>query len=283
MAMDDLRRRFAQLDTLVMPDLWGEIEHRAGMATVERVAPVRTSTGRTNGRRVALLLAAAALLLALAAALVGAGSWPWNPPTTDSWPGLSERIPDDTVNLGFDAVDVAVEWIDIVQAKMVGRSDGFRAVVPWWELRLAGKPPLAASLDPAQQVVSYGLVLETNGDGTPDFIVGISNDAPRRGQFRTWVTDVATGRSDVQVGPSYGYPVEFWHPDEWVDLGPTGPRDAAGPRDLRFTFLGDSAPPGAGLDSRFFAWSTLTEAGRIVAWDYAPDNAWLVRAGRPIP
>ena len=90
--MTDLRRRFARLDELAVPDLWGEIEHRAGMATLGRVAPVRTSTGRTSGRQVALLLAAAALLLALAAALVGAGSRAWRPPTADTWPGLS-RIP----------------------------------------------------------------------------------------------------------------------------------------------------------------------------------------------
>jgi hypothetical protein len=283
--MNDLRRRFAQLDELVMPDLWGEIEHRAGMATLERVAPVQTSTRRTTGRQVALLLAAAALLLVLAAALVGAGSWPWKPPTAVSWPGLSQRIPADTVNHGSDAVDVPVDWVDIVEAKLIGRSN-----FPFWELTLAGKPPLASSLDPARQIVGYGLVLETNGDGTPDYIVGISNDAPRRGQFRAWVTDVATGRSDVQFGPPYGSLFEFWHPDGWVDEGPTGPRGAAGPRDVRFTFLAGSAPPGAGpnpnakwLDSRFFAWSTLTEAGKVVAWDYAPDNAWLLRAGRPIP
>ena len=43
---------------------------------------------------------------------------------------------------------------------------------------------------------------------------------------------------------------------------------------MTFIFLGTVR---AGLTERspFYAWSALTRAGETVAWDYAPDAAWL--------
>ena len=48
-----------------------------------------------------------------------------------------------------------------------------------------------------------------------------------------------------------------------------------------FTFLPGSQPPGLTGRSPFYAWSALTRAGETVAWDYAPDAAWLSLPGGP--
>jgi len=45
---------------------------------------------------------------------------------------------------------------------------------------------------------------------------------------------------------------------------------------MLFTFLPGSTPPGvAGGAASFFAWASVTEGDEVVAWDYAPDAAWL--------
>jgi hypothetical protein len=58
-----------------------------------------------------------------------------------------------------------------------------------------------------------------------------------------------------------------------VNLGKTV---CSGPPPLAvFTFLGDSVPPGLTANSRFYAWSAVAGGGNFVAWDLAPDAAWL--------
>ena len=78
--MDDLRRRFAGLDQVPAPDLWGQIESRAAASpsTVVKMTPVAL-TGSVQprgvgGRSLALLGAAALLLVALAVGVVAVGS-----------------------------------------------------------------------------------------------------------------------------------------------------------------------------------------------------------------
>ena len=45
---------------------------------------------------------------------------------------------------------------------------------------------------------------------------------------------------------------------------------------MLFTFLPGSTPPGvAGGAASFYAWASVTEGDEVVAWDYAPDAAWL--------
>ena len=115
-------------------------------------------------------------------------------------------------------------------------------------------------------------MFETTGDGVPDYVVGISNDAPRAGDFRVWVTDLVTGTTQSRSGPPYGYPVEFGHPDEWREGDPLATT-------IMFTFLTSTGtlPPGIDLDARYYAWASQTENGQVVAWDYAPDFGWLER------
>jgi hypothetical protein len=140
---------------------------------------------------------------------------------------------------------------------------------PHWRLLLSGAPPKASTLDPAHTVISYGVAFETTGDETPDYVVGISNDAFPAGDFRVWVTNLATGATDEKLGPPYGFPVEFVHPDG------RSPEDEVGEPGMVFTFLGGSRPPGVSSSTRFYAWASVEEDGTVVAWDYAPDGGWV--------
>ena len=166
-----------------------------------------------------------------------------------------------------DAPDAAVSWADIIHI-------GLSAEGPnQWRFDLAGKPPEAVATDRAETVIAYGLVLfETNGDGVADYVVGIDNDAPRRGDFRVWVTDLATGATDEHVGAPYGLPVEFSHPNERFPGDPSP--------QMSFVFIPGTSPPGVTRGTRFYAWASVTEGDEVVAWDYAPDAAWL--SARPV-
>ncbi len=84
------------------------------------------------------------------------------------------------------------------------------------------------------------------------------------------VTDLATGETDEQIGPPYGFPVEFVHPDE------SQPDGLPGPPSVDFTFLGSSKPTDLNPETvRFAAWTSVTRDGEVVAWDYAPDTGWV--------
>lgn len=163
-----------------------------------------------------------------------------------------------------DRADTRIGAVDIsqVRAGIEGQSH--------WRIELAQRPPRAAGLDRADTLISYGLVFETTGDGVADHVVGINNDASRRGDFRVWVTNVATGETEEQIGAPYGFPVEFSHPDE------AQPGEAAlGPATVVFTFIGGSSPSGLTTTSPFYAWASITAGDEVVAWDYAPDASWL--------
>ena len=233
------------------------------------------------------LLALLAVALAGAAILVGGGFEQGPAPVEQgpapqargTWPGpvqdlagmLVQPGPQDADgNLGFaDARDVSIDWLDITHVWVSSQGQ-------WqWHLELAGRPPRAVGLDAADTLISYGLVFETTGDGRADYVVGINNDAPVHGDYRVWVTDLATGKTEEQVGAPYGNPVEFVHPDE------AAPGDhPSAPPGVVFTFPGHSAPPGLTGRSRFYAWSALGRAGETIAWDYGPDGAWFGIQGR---
>jgi hypothetical protein len=159
-----------------------------------------------------------------------------------------------------DGQDAEVEWIDIGEVRSGG---GPRLR---WSLELAGTPPRASTLDPAQRVIEYGVVLDGNADGIADCLIAINNDAPEPGDFRVSVTNLTTGATSDRVGPPYGFPIDFSHPDE----------QSGHPRHMTFFFLGGTAPcEHPSMSVRFYAWASLTESGRVTAWDYAPDAAWL--------
>jgi hypothetical protein len=160
-----------------------------------------------------------------------------------------------------DPLDDAVGFVDVERVRFSPQGQ------PHWYIELAAEPPVPADREPGQ-LIAYGLVLDTTGDGVADHVVGIDNDAPEQGDFHVWVTDLATGETAEQIGPPYGVPVEFSHPDE--ESGPVEPPT------MVFTFLAGTRP--AGLDSatvRFYAWTSTTRDGTLVASDYAPDSGWV--------
>jgi hypothetical protein len=162
-----------------------------------------------------------------------------------------------------DPRDAPIGWVDITSVRLATGAQ------PHWYIELGASPPPAAGLD-RTELIAYGLVLETTGDGVADYVVGIDNDAPRKGDFHVWVTDLTTGEAEEQIGPPYGFPVEFAHPDE------EQPGDPPGPPTMVFTFLRGSAPADFDQSSmRFYAWASATDDGEVVAWDYAPDTTWL--------
>lgn len=213
-----------------------------------------------GSRRIALVAAAvllAALLIGGTLAVGGALRLPWLPspaPTSLGWTGpLRSDAATMPLNVfGADGQDAEVAWIDI---RRIG-SGGFQGL----RLELGGAPPPASTLDPTQTVIEYGVVLDKDLDRAPDCLIGINNDAPNRGDYRKWVTDLSTGATAEDVGAaSYGQP-----------LGLVG---------FRVDFSVENRPATcAGLGSgslAFYAWASLTESGRVTAWDYAPDFGWF--------
>jgi hypothetical protein len=166
-----------------------------------------------------------------------------------------------------DPNDALPAWIDIERVSFSsGRYRSNDYIQPHWQIELAAEPPRAARLEPGR-LIAYGLVLDTTGDGAADYLIGIDNDTPNPGDFHVWVTALATGQTDVQIGPPYGFPIEFGHPDE-QGTGPT----------VTLTFLPLSAPEDLDVRTvRFYAWASVTRDGEVLAWDLAPDDGWMTR------
>jgi hypothetical protein len=163
-----------------------------------------------------------------------------------------------------DPLDAPIGWADVKRVVSHSDSQGRQH----WNIELAAKPPLTTDLEPGLQL-AYGLVFDTTGDGVADYVVGIDNDAPKKGPFHVWVTNLKTGKTDENLGPSYGVPIEFEHPDE------TEPDDQQDPPQMRFWFLSGATtePPDPNPD--FYAWTSVTRDGDVIANDYAPDTGWI--------
>jgi hypothetical protein len=194
---------------------------------------------------------------------------PENPtPTPSVWSPVLERdaLAIHSGRVWPDTHDASVDWVDVKRVRFYtfGYNDG--SVQPNWSIELVAKPPLPADREPGL-LIAYGLVLDTTGDGVADYLIGIDNDAPERGDFHVWVTDLATGETDEQIGPPYGLPIDFSHPDE-----------RGSGRTMVFFFLPGSAPADLNPETvRFYAWASTTSDGEVFASDYAPDTGWLTR------
>ena len=160
-----------------------------------------------------------------------------------------------------DPVDATDEDIDItvIQADRNGRR---------WDLGIVGAPPPDGTIDATGRVIEYGVVLDDGHDGIADCLVGISSDPRESRGYRVWVTDLVSGVTREEVGPPYGYPIDFSHPDEQ-----DGP-----PYAMRFFFLTGTLPCDFSTSRvGFYGWATTSIDGIIQSWDYAPDNAWFLR------
>jgi hypothetical protein len=170
-----------------------------------------------------------------------------------------------------DGQDATVGAVDIERLRLAREGSG---PTRWrWTLEPRDFPPRAAALKPTY-VVEYGLVLDTDGNGVADCQVGISNTPGEARVFRHWVRNLRTGVKDERVGPPYGFPFEFVHPEESRERSPQ----------MTFWFLGRSRPcDPIGGAARFYAWASVSDEGRVTAWDLAPDAAWLEMSAPTIP
>ena len=147
---------------------------------------------------------------------------------------------------------------------------------------VSNHPPV---VDPAEQWIAYGVVIDDDRDGVPDWRYGIDNTPPDAegepmtgdsrdakgapavfGGTRVWRTNLHTGRTDHR-----GFLGEAWR-----GVWPNG-------SDANFKFGGTSDTAGKGtstwgiaLDMPFYTWASVIVNGRVVATDSAPDAGWFI-------
>jgi hypothetical protein len=167
-----------------------------------------------------------------------------------SWPDEADTDADD------DGVDVT----DVSYARFNGRT---------WTLELRGWPQTAGSIDPDTHVIAYGVVLDDGADGTADCVIGVSNEAMHRGEYRIWVHNLTTGNLQEHVGAPSGWPVEVRHPDDGHSLWPS----------VELSLGGNPCDMNPREQPAFYAWASESVDGQVVAWDYGPDDGWLVPTG----
>ena len=159
-----------------------------------------------------------------------------------------------------DPVDSTIGWADIIELSVT------ESPSPMWHLTVAADAPPTAHLAQKFTITSYGLVFDTTGDGEADIVVGLSNEGLRPGDYRAWLTDLATGETDDRVGPPDDLPFDFVHPEE--GRGEQSRR--------RVSFFSIRTSSGEITHATpFYGWALVTRGGAAVAWDYAPDGHWL--------
>jgi hypothetical protein len=170
-----------------------------------------------------------------------------------------------------DSGPVVIPWVDINMVSFCGRT----CLQVW----VPGSPP---NVDPTEQWIAYGLIVDDDGDGVGDRRFGIDNVPMTAGgerEYRTWITDLHSGRTESAIGDSYGL-------GDFVLEGTSYPVDAAEPNGIpdcsagsaQFRFAGGDIAGGGTfgvVPAPFYAWASVIDRGRVVATDYAPDTGWL--------
>ena len=158
--------------------------------------------------------------------------------------------------------------------------------------------PGPPDVDPTEQWIAYGLVVDDNGDGIADRRFGVDNipetTAGKR-EHRAWITDLHTGQtvSMIQAPSEFGdrfgdtYLNTFFPAPhaEQAKMSPcAGDSNPSSLSAAEFDFGGgDVAGPGPNgggsrfgpMPTLFYAWASVIVDGRVVATDYAPDAGWL--------
>jgi hypothetical protein len=76
-----------------------------------------------------------------------------------------------------------------------------------------GSAPTPSTFAASHRVVEYGVIIDGDGDRVADCEIGISNTAPRSGDYRAWVKNLNTGIMERQVG-------EVAPDTEWFEMPP---------------------------------------------------------------
>lgn len=164
-----------------------------------------------------------------------------------------------------EAPDVAPGWADVARVSVIAEFQN-------WSIGLAADSPRRDGLSSEDLVLAFGYVVDTTGDGVADYELGIDTDAVAPA-VHVWLTDLVSGEMRERFSAPYGDPFDFWTSLEG-DGGRREPNRGAGGTFFNVGFAPDEL---FDLDkARFYAWSSLSEDGQVVAWDYAPDDGWLV-------
>jgi hypothetical protein len=167
-----------------------------------------------------------------------------------------------TDTIGESGLSVGIDLSTIKVHRMATTEDG-RGVALYFNL-VEGRP----DPDPRDRIFAYGVVLDINADGIPDYRIGMDNTAGDR--HREWISNLATGEAAINPGATYGWNA-FGH---WTDTYFPGQEDALDMGHLIAT-LGD---PG----TRFYVWASVIENGGTAVTDYAPDSGWLTHDPNPL-
>jgi hypothetical protein len=185
----------------------------------------------------------------------------WPAPLRVESPGAGV-VPDGSHGNYTDALgDTTPDYKSEVDIVSVNAFLGCQAGLPKLrciEMALSGQLPDPLP-QPADAWYAYGIVLDVDSDGVPDYRYGVDNTPPEvlgadwpsgriwRADLRTGEVVVVTARQasdDTLLAELPGsFPVAFFHIK--------------------------------GLGGRFYGWSSLIADGRVVATDYAPDVGWL--------
>ncbi len=135
-------------------------------------------------------------------------------------------------------------------------------------------------VDPSKAWIAYGVVVDEDRDGVPDWRYGIDNSPRTAGDeqdhHRAWRTNLHTGGTESAAGSA-----EFGKVGE-VFFSTRYPARASG-ADARFSFGdrfdvtgGGIVTKGVKVDVPLYAWASVIVDCRVVATDYAPDAGWLL-------
>ena len=136
-------------------------------------------------------------------------------------------------------------------------------------MRVLRTGPVAGEATPTPEVewISYGIVVDRDGDGSPDGQVGLDNIPG--GFFRAWYTEPFTGDTKSYLG-SNGTADGAYGESE-MPMADGGTRPGRG-------YLWISPGLAGSIDNRhgnFYLWAALIRDGQLVSVDYAPDVGWL--------
>lgn len=199
--------------------------------------------------------------------------WPAAVRDGTSWPRVTPKRAEVGSHLGLgsdalgwvdDASDAEGGLVDIRYVASPGRFsvDG-HAMIGEWRISLAKRWPGRSEIGPADGVVEYGVVVDSDDDQVADCQIGINDGAQRLGDYRVWVTNLRTGITKEQVGAPYGVPIDFALPDETGEY-------------VAFFFLTHGQPCDFRGPIHYYAYASATDVdGHVTAWDFAPDAAWL--------
>jgi hypothetical protein len=93
----------------------------------------------------------------------------------------------------FEGIDLS-----IVEVQRWETSDDGRGVALYFDL-LEALP----DSDPSDRTFAYGVVIDVNADGIPDYRIGMDNTLG--GKHREWISNLAMGQAAINPGPGYGW------------------------------------------------------------------------------